>query len=297
MTIRKTLIILLLLLAPAVQAGERYVKKIIFKMTSEEFFKYDDCDFDSQGNVWLLNCKKGRIDVIGPKGKILRAIPVSVKVPPKSVTDEYPNAGNFHIRVDDCGHFIIFTDAFPTDVLEADEAGKIIGTGSLSMDRFQDVNFFGGNLYSRPDDRKVLSLSPVNCGSGLRREKWNDLTVNKNFFTPVSLSLPGCNKSVVFKDYQKAGQFLKVTNIIRDNAGNAYVTVENLLRDDKPDTLGEGYEVTWDTYKFDKNLDLLCDVPAQVDRINTEDETMFSVERDNKGDVEDFILEWWEKAR
>ncbi len=50
-------------------------------MTSEKFFKYDDCDFDAQGNVWLLNCKKERIEVIGLEGKILRAIPLTVKRP------------------------------------------------------------------------------------------------------------------------------------------------------------------------------------------------------------------------
>ncbi len=164
------------------------------------------------------------------------------------------------------------------------------------MDRFQDVNFFGGNLYSRPDDRKSFPCPRSTAGPASGGKKWNDLTVNKHFFTPVSLSLPGCDKSVVFKDYQKAGQFLKVINIIRDNVGNAYVTVENLLRDDKPDTLGEGYEATWDTYKFDKKLDLLCDVPAQVDRINSDDETIFSVERVSEGEVDNFVFERWGKS-
>lgn len=276
--------------------GEKYHKEIIFEMTWDEFVQYDCYDFDNTGNVWFLDSKHGRVNVINAAKKIVRSVAVPTKNPlqfMKNPNNDFQvnNASNFHIRVDSCNNFVIFTDAFPTKIIEINSFGNVLKEDFLKMERFEDVTFNDGKIYSRPGNNEVLKLIPVECSKKIANQQWNDFTILKvNLYTPCGLEIPGLTKTLDFDIFRKRGPFLKIKNIVRDIRGNIYINLDNMRFLNDPKAIGESYQVTSNTYKYDKHLREMCVIPAMAEQINLNTETLYSVERGKEGKNGDSII-------
>jgi hypothetical protein len=302
---KKLIIYLLFFIASTAFGGETYEKKILLKMTSDQFYKYADTyDFDNDGHVWLLNSDRGQVEVFQGSKKIHSfAVPTQDSlqfIPDRQGDFQDGNSKNFHLRVDECGNFIIFTDVFPTVVMEFDNSGKEVKKDILRMERFEDVRFFNGNIYSKPDGVVVVLGTPVGCVPDPREQGWNDFTtVKRNLYTVYGLTLKGSDEILDCGNLKdKTANYESPTNIVRDVEGNVYVTIKNVtMLPQNPNVPGESWSEHFKTYKFDKNLKYLCRIPVEAMHINLEDGSVYGVERQAEGDDYDFVFEKWEKTK
>jgi hypothetical protein len=303
MIVRVIAIFILLLAASSAFCGEKYEKQILLKMTTAQFYKYADTfDFDNDGHVWLLDADHGLVKVFQGSKKI-HSFAVPTQDTLQFILDRHGdyqdgNSKNFHLRVDECGNFIIFTDVFPTKVMEFDRSGKWVKTGTLKMERFEDVRFFNGNIYSKPDGVVVVSGSPVDCPPDPREQGWNDFTtLKRNLYTVYGLTLKGSD-AVLDGDQlkDKGANYENPTNIVRDVEGNVYVTIKNVTMDYKNQKgPGESWTESFKTYKFDKNLKYICAIPVETMHVDLEDGTVYGVEQIKSGDHYDTVFEKWSK--
>lgn len=276
-----------------VHSEDAYIKKIIFEFNSDEFYKHSSFDLDKDENIWFLDSDKGLLIELDRNQKKNLTFSVPTKnwknfvFGKRRFTDD---KFNFKLNFDYCGNFIIYTDAPDTRVVEFDSGGEKIKDDKFYMPKSKKVYFCNGAIFPKPEGELILQLSEK-CLLKKKETLLNEFTLVRNTRNKiVSLKIPNNNNVLWFSKYNE-GKYKEVENVIRDVAGNIYVTFYDYEKDmvDKSE-LGETYTITPQTLKFDKKFNLIYRFDGDFIKINPITQSVYSLIQNDNDKVE--LVKW-----